>query len=222
MNTQRKREAMTATHVLVLMTQVIFVVLLAAGIRADEIDDKIKNIKDELIDAQIASHEKALASIRDLQSDLVKSDDEREEHVRNWRKQLDIQLDSLRSLRGGDIGALKKLEEEFELIGKSEWWWLEKANPNQREKWYRLNTSKNRWEHMFKDSSGKPQVYPLFSATYEILGLDKVDQEVILVKMTYPPKGAGPGDQTILRFNRKTGVIDTTYGWYGEPKRKKD
>lgn len=204
------------------MTQVVFVAFLAASIRADEIDDKIQKINDELIDAQIASHEKALASVRDLQSDLVKSDDDRQEHVRNWKIELDIRLNSLRDQKGGDADALKKLEDEFELIGKGEWWWLEKANPSRGEKWYRLNAGKNRWEHMFKGSSGKPEVYPLFSATYEILGLDKADQDVTLVKMCYPPKGAEPGDQAILRFNRKTGVIDTPWGWYAEPKKKKD
>lgn len=221
MITLHKRKAMTAKHARMLMPQVVLVAFLAASVRADEIDDKIRNINDELIDAQIAAHEKALASVRDLQSDLVDSDDERQEDMRNWKIDLNIRLNSLRDLKGGDADALKKLEKEFELIGKGEWWWLEKANPIKGEKWYRLNDEKNRWEHMFKDANGKPQVYPLFSATYEILGLDKADQDVILVKMNYPPKGVGPGDQAILRFNRKTGVIDTPWGWYAEPKKKK-
>jgi hypothetical protein len=219
---QQKRKFMTTPQALVRMMQVVFVAFLATNIRADDIDDTIKKINDELIDAQIASHEKALASVRDLQSGLVKSDDERQEHVRHWKIELDTRLNSLRDLKGGDADALKKLEEEFELIGKGEWWWLEKANPGRREKWYRLNAGKNRWEHMFKDASGKPQVYPIFSATYEILGLDKADQDIILVKMTYPPKGAEPGDQAILRFSRKTGVIDSPWGWYAEPKKKRD
>ena len=94
---------------------------------------------------------------------------------------------------------MKKLEEEFESIGKGEWWWLEKANPNQREKWYRLNAGKNRWEHMFKDSSGKPQVYPLFSATYEILGLDKADQDVILSRMRPSANTVNPTKSTPSR-----------------------
>ena len=121
-----------------------------------------------------------------------------------------------------DPRVLKELEKEFESAGRDDWWWLNKANPGQKEKWYRLNLGKNRWEHFFKDKNGKPQVYGEFSATYEILGLDKADQDIILVKMTYPPKGAEPGDQAILRFSRKTGVIDSPWGWYAEPKKKKD
>jgi hypothetical protein len=186
------------------------------------VEIKIKKINDELIDAQIAAHEKALASVRDIQGDLDNSDRERHEQMRNWKMELDIRLDSLRDLKGGDAGGLKKLEEEFESAGKVEWWWLERANPRRGERWYRLNTEKNRWEDMLEDENGKPQVYPEFSATYEILGLDKADQDIILVKMTYPPKGAKPGDQAILRFSRKTGVIDSPWGWYAEPKKKID
>jgi hypothetical protein len=212
---------MAATHALVLMTQVVFVALLATSIQADEIDDKIKEINDELVDAQIAAHEKALASVRDLQSHLVKRDDERQEYVRNWKIELDTRLTTLREPPAMNADALKKLEKEFEAVGKGEWWWLDKANPDQREKWYRLNTGRKRWENMSEGSNGKPQVDPVYSATYEILGLDKADEDIILVKMVYPPKGARPGDQAIMRFSRRTGVIETTYGWYGEPKAKK-
>lgn len=218
---QQKRDVMTKPQALVWMTQVVFVAFLATSIRADETDDNIKKINDELIDAQIAAHEKALASIRELRSVLVDSDDEREEHVRNWKTELDIRLNSLRDQKGMDPRVLKELEKEFESVGRDDWWWLNKANPGQKEKWYRLNAGKNRWENMFYDASRKPQVCPEYTATYEILGLDKADQDVILVKMVFPPKGAGPGDSMVLPFNRKTGVIDSPWGWYAEPKKKK-
>lgn len=213
---------MTKSKAIVWIAQVVLVALIVNGIRADEIDDNIKKINDELIDAQIAAHQRAIVRVRDLQSDLVKSDDERQEQMREWKEELDIKLSSLRDLKGVGKDVLSKLEKEFELIGKGEWWWLNKENPIPGERWYRVNAGKNRWEHMGKGPDGNPHIDPAFSPTYEILGLDKADDDIILVKMVYPPKGAGPGDRAVLRFNRKTGVIDTPWGWYADPKKRKE
>jgi hypothetical protein len=219
---QPKRAVAPLTNFIVWITHLVAVALCAASIRADEIDNKIQEIKHRLLDAQIEAHEKALVSIRELQGDLVKRDDSREEHLRDQKSELQIKLASLRKQRQGDSGRaeLKKLEDEFEEIEERGGWdWLDQNNPATGGPWYRLDTKKKRFNHYVKNANGKPQIYEPYSPTYEILGIDEADESIILIKMIYPPKGVAPGDEAIMRFNRKTGVIETKYGWYGKPKK---
>ena len=219
----RPERAVAVTTNLVTQTTLLAVVIFfSSTVRADEADDKFNEVNQRLLNTQIDAVEEALKSIRELAGDLVKKGDPRATDVRAREQELVLQLRNLEQQKSTDAKPvdLRKLEKEFEAIDDGGgWWWLEKTNPK-KGPWYRAKAANNRFEHNFEDENGNRQIHPMFSGTYEILGLDEGDENVVLIKICYPRKGDEPGDQHIMRFDRTTGVISTTYGWYGEPKRE--
>jgi len=110
------------------------------------------------------------------------------------------------------------LVREFEAIeDRGGWWWKDRQKPVQKG-WYRLDRKQKRlisWDV----ENGQEIVNERYCATYEVMGIDQNDENILRIELTYPAQGATPGDRHEVRFNRKTGFIDTGYGWYGEPKR---
>ncbi len=199
------------------------VIFFGLTIRADETDDKFNEVNQRLLNTQIDAVEESLKSIRELAGELVKKGDSRTKDLQAREQELVLQLRNLEQQKGTDAQPvdLRKLEKEFEAIDEDGgWWWLEKTNPK-KGPWYRVQSADNRFEHNYKDANGKRQIEPMFSGTFEILGLDHDDKNVILIKIRFPRRGEEPGEQHVMRFDRTTGVIATTYGWYGEPKKER-
>ena len=194
--------------------------ILATSSHADEIATKIDEINRELLASKIEAVEDALTSVRAVAADVVKNGDPRKDQILTRVEELEIELGSLKKQDAGPPDDLRQLVKEFEAIDdRGGWWWIDANNPDKRGPWYRLDKKKKRFTHWFKDpKNGKPDIYEPFSAIYEVLNVDDEDKNIILVRMTYPPKGAEPGEQIILRFNRKTGVIQTPWGFYAQPK----
>jgi hypothetical protein len=111
------------------------------------------------------------------------------------------------------------LVREFEAIeDRDGWWWQDRQKPVKKG-WYRVDRKQQRlicWD----EENGQQFKNERYCATYEVMGVDQNDQNILLIELIYPPQGAKPGDRDVVRFNRKTGFIETSYGWYGEPKKK--
>jgi hypothetical protein len=223
MEPRPERALAVTTNVVTLTTLFALLVFFGSTIRADETDDKFNEVNHRLLNTQIEAIKESLKSIRELAGVLVSKGDPRAQYVQAREQELLLQLRNLEQQKGTNAEPvdLRKLEKEFEAIDAGGgWWWLEKTSPDKRGPWYRLKPADNRFEHNFKDAGGNRQTHRMFTATYEVLGLDDNDQNVILIRMVYPRKGDEPGDQNIVRFDRTTGVIETDYGWYGEPKKE--
>lgn len=196
--------------------------LVASSTRADDVVATIDEINHVLLESKIEAVEKALASVREVAADLVQKGDPRQKQVLARQEELGAELRVLREQRKtkADPVELRQLVKEFEASeDRGGWWWIDEKNPDKRGPWYRLERQKKRFVHYFRDANGDAAVAETVSATYEILGAADEDDNIILVRMTYPPKGAAPGNQSIMRFDRKTGVLKSSYGWYGQPKK---
>jgi hypothetical protein len=121
--------------------------------------------------------------------------------------------------RLGDQLNKMTLVREFEAIeDRDGWWWLNREKPEEKV-WYRLDRKQKRLINWDKDANGQPVINDRYCSTYEVRGVDQNDENILLIELAYPDQGAKPGDRDVVRFNRKTGVIETSYGWYGKPKR---
>lgn len=213
MITKPRRRAWMTTCVPAWLLHLLFASLCVVSAKADEVDAKINAINDTLRQSREEAVKKALHELREVAADLVKKGDPRKDQV----------LARIDELAGEPVPTppdqLRELVKAFEAIeDRGGWWWLDENKPDERGPWYRLDRKKKRFVHYFRDANGNAAVAEMVSATYEILGVADDDDNIILIRMTYPPKGAKPGDQSIMRFNRKTGVIQSSYGWYGKPK----
>jgi len=214
MITKLRRHARTTTFVPTWLLHLLCVSLCVASAHADEVDAKVEEINDTLRKSRMQAVAKALEDMRVVAADLVKKGDPRKDQVLARVDELARELDEPIAL-----DQLRELVKDFERIeDRGGWWWIDEQNPEKRGPWYRLDRKKKRFVHYFRDANGNAAVAEMVSAAYEILGVADDDDNIILVRMTYPPKGAKPGDQSIMRFNRKTGVIQSSYGWYGKPK----
>ena len=190
MNTKPRRHARTTTFVPTWLLHLLCVSLCVASARADEVDDKFEEINDTLRKSRRQAAAKAYEDMRVVAADLVKKGDPRKDQVLARVDELARELDEPIAL-----DQLRELVKDFEKIeDRGGWWWINEQNPEKRGPWYRLDKKKKRFVHYYRDANG-----------------------IILIRMTGPPNGAKPGDQSIMRFNRKTGVIQSSFGWYGKP-----
>jgi hypothetical protein len=214
MITTPTRRAWTTASFSTWLLHLLCVSLCVASSNADEVDAKVNEINETLRKSRVEAAAKALADMRVVAADLVEKGDPRKDQVLARVDELARELDE--PLAPDQMRELVKAFERVEDRGG--WWWIDEQNPEKRGPWYRLDRKKKRFVHYFKDANGKPAVAEMVSATYEILGVADEDNNIILIRMTGPPKGAKPGDQSILRFDRKTGVLQSSYGWHGIPK----
>ena len=213
MNTKPRRHARTTTFVPTWLLHLLCVSLCVASARADEVDDKFEEINDTLRKSRRQAAAKAYEDMRVVAADLVKKGDPRKDQVLARVDELARELDEPITL-----DQLRELVKDFEKIDdRGGWWWINEQNPEKQGPWYRLDKKKKRFVHYYRDANGNAAVAEMVSATYEILGVADDDDNIILIRMTGPPNGAKPGDQSIMRFNRKTGVIQSSFGWYGKP-----
>jgi len=110
------------------------------------------------------------------------------------------------------------LVREFEAIeDRDGWWWKDRQNPVEKG-WYRLDRKQKQFIS-WDVENGQAIKIDRYCATYDVMDIDKNDENILLIELIYPIQAGKPGDRDVVRFNRKTGFIETSYGWYGEPKR---
>jgi hypothetical protein len=213
---KRKRSAWTTTSLQTWLLHLLCAALCVVSANADEIDTKINEIHDTLRKSRVEAVTKALKDLRAVAADLVTKGDPRKDQVLARADELASEL-----TEPIDLDQIRKLTKEFEAIeGRGGWWWLQngKNEPEEFTSIYRLENK--RFVHKYKDQQTKQwKVDPQYSAGYEVIGVDPADKNIIVVRMTYPPKPDGPGDIGLLRFNRNTGVITSNFGFYGMPAR---
>jgi hypothetical protein len=222
MITQPKRPICTKTDFPVWLPYLVFASLFVAITRADEIDTKIDEINHTLLESKIEAVEKALKSVREVAGDLVAKGDSRRDAMLARGKELENDLHNLIQQRKtkADPAELRQLTKEFEAVdGRGGWWWLANGKNEAEESTPIYRLKNKRFTHMYKDQQTKQfKEFPTYSADYDVIGVDPADENIIVVRMTYPPKKDGPGDIGLMRFNRKTGVITSDQGYYGKPK----
>lgn len=212
--TKPRRQAWMTTCTPMWLLHLLCVSLCVASANADEVDAKVGEINDTLRKSRVKAVAKALEDMRVVAADLVKKGDPRKDQVLARIDELARELDEPLS-----PDQLRALVKEFEAIeDRGGWWWLDQNNPNDRKNWYRLDRIKKRLVYWNKDANGKPVVDDKFCATYQVIGVTDADENIILVKVTYLPQGTEQGNQDIFRFDKRTGVLHTTYDCYGKPK----
>lgn len=218
---QLQRTGSSGPALAVRLAYLVSLSVLAASAYADDIATKVDEINHVLLESKIEAVEKALASVREVAADLVKNGDPRKEQMLAREEELGAELRVLQEQRktNADPRELRQFVKEFEAIeDRGGWWWLDEKKPEHKG-WYRLDRKQKRMINWDNDVSGKPVKIDRYSATYEVMGVDPNDENILRIRLIYPDQGATPGDQDVVRFNHKTGIIQTTYGWYGKPKR---
>lgn len=214
MITTSKRRVWTRTSLPMWLLRLICVAVCTTSANADEVDAKINEINSTLRKSKVEAATKALEDMRAVAADLVKKGDPRKDQVLARVDELAGELEEPIA-----PGQLREWEKAFEAIdGRGGWWWIDPQNPDRRGPWYRLDRPTKRFVNWNINADGKPMKVEQFCANYRIIGVDPDDQNIILVKVTYTPQGLEPGKQDTFRFNKKTGVLQTAYGWYGKPK----
>ena len=173
--------------------------------------------------ANLGDLQRELKDLRARTEECKKTDAKHREDIRLLRTQVSNADTEKRQLKaevdrlGNQVGKMT-LVREFEAIeDRGGWWWKDRQNPVEKG-WYRLDRKQNRlisWDV----ENGQEIKIERYCATYEVIGVDQNDENILRIQLTYPAQGATPGDRHEVRFNRKTGVMETSYGWYGEPKR---
>jgi hypothetical protein len=139
------------------------------------------------------------------------------------RKQQEINLEPIR---------IRDLRKEFEAIEEDRrgWAWFQGSSATHSDKAYatdetpkyRINKAEREFTYFAKERAGGDVVrHSKYSPTYRVIGVDDVDN-VVLIRMTYPSNKIGePQEEHILRFHRETGDIDSPFGYFAKPLLKK-
>jgi hypothetical protein len=174
--------------------------------------------------ANLGDLQRELKDLRARTEDYKKADVKHSEDIALLRTQVAKAETRGRELQA-EVDRLGKqvnemtLVREFEAIEDRDGWrWLNREKPEEKV-WYRLDRKQKRLINWDKDANGEPVIVDKYCAKYEVRGVDQNDENILLIELFYPDQGAKPGDRHEVRFNRKTGVMETSYGWYGKPKR---
>jgi hypothetical protein len=126
---------------------------------------------------------------------------------------------------------IRDLRKEFEAIGdRGGWAWFkgssvthsDKAYASDETPTYSLNKAEREFNYFARAWAGRGDVrYSEYSPTYGVIGIDD-DDDVVLIRMTYPSKKIGtPQEEHIFRFHRKTGDIDSPFGYFAKALKKR-
>jgi hypothetical protein len=118
----------------------------------------------------------------------------------------------------------RKIQKELDAIAdRGGWFWVKGKSSESGPRFsgdtnntpiYLLNKEKREFTHLARKDGA---VIRKWSPTYEIVGVEGDDENIVVLKMVYPSEGLKPGDEATFHFNRKTGNIDSPFGYFAQP-----